>query len=68
VLFPRSRPFALVANDYPSANQAYLFAADEGQAGDGLALAKLIIAANPLLQERLVIRQKVVERRDGQDH
>jgi hypothetical protein len=57
--------YSLVANDYPSGNQAYLFAADEGQAGDGLALAKLIIAANPLLQERLVIRQKVVERRDG---
>lgn len=57
--------YALVANDSPSGNQAYLFAADEGQAGDGLALAKLIIAANPLLQERLVIRQKVIERRDG---
>src|SRR5262249_37919457 len=37
----------------------------EGQAGDDLSLAKKLVAANPLLGERVVVRRKTLERRDG---
>lgn len=56
---------ALVGNDSPGGNQGYLFANDEGQAGDDLSLAKKLVDANPLLGERLIVRQKTIERRDG---
>jgi hypothetical protein len=56
---------ALLANESPGGNQCYILANDEGQADDDLALAKKLIAANPLLQEWLSIKQKVIERRDG---
>jgi phage terminase large subunit-like protein len=50
----------------PGGNQCYLLANDEGQAGDDLSLAKKIIAANPALQDFVVVRQKIIERKDGQ--
>ena len=56
---------ALLANDSPHGNVVYLLANDEGQADDDLALAKKIVAASPLLRERLVVKKKVIERRDG---
>jgi hypothetical protein len=43
-----------------------LLANDEGQAADDLSLAKKLHDANPILRERLVVRQKVIERTDGQ--
>jgi hypothetical protein len=49
----------------PSGNECYLFANDEDQAGDNLSLAKKIIAANPALAKVLVIRDKVIHRKDG---
>jgi len=49
----------------PGGNQCYLLANDEGQAGDDLELAKKLIEANPALKKLLVVRQKVIERRDG---
>ncbi len=55
---------ALLANDSPDGNVVYLLANDEGQADDDLALAKKIVAASPLLRERLVVKKKVIERRD----
>lgn len=58
--------FALLANDSPGGNQGYLLANDEGQAADDLALAKKLIAVNPLLAEALSVKQKTIERRDGQ--
>src|SRR5262249_27725074 len=57
--------FCLVANDDPAGNQCYILANDEGQAADDLSLAKKLIECNPLLSERLVIRQKSIVRRDG---
>jgi hypothetical protein len=57
---------ALLANDSAGGNQVYLLSNDEDQAGDNLTLAKKLIAVNPLLQERLIVRQKVIERADGQ--
>jgi hypothetical protein len=56
---------ALLANDSPGGNVVLLFASDEGQADDDLALAKKIVAASPLLRERLVVKKTVIERRDG---
>ena len=56
---------ALLANDSPHGNVVYLLANDEGQADDDLALAKKIVAASPLLRERLLVKKKVIERRDG---
>ena len=57
--------FALLANDSPGGNQCYILANDEGQANDDLALAKGLIAKSPLLKKLLIVKQKVIERRDG---
>lgn len=59
---------ALVANDSPGGNQCYLLANDEDQAGDDLGLAKKLIRANPgeVLGDRLHVRQKSIERKDGE--
>ena len=57
--------YALIA-DSPGGNQVYALASDEGQAGDDLSLAKALIAANPgLLGKHLIVKQKMIERRDG---
>jgi hypothetical protein len=57
--------FALVAEESPGGNQCYLLANDEGQAADDLALAKKLRDASPLLADRLIVRQKGLERMDG---
>lgn len=46
-------------------NQCYLVASDLGQANDGLDLTKKIIRCNPILEAELLLKQNVVERRDG---
>ena len=56
--------WALIKNS-PGGNQIYLLASDEGQALDNLALAKKLIDANPALKKLLVVREKVIHRRDG---
>jgi hypothetical protein len=56
--------YALVT-DSPGGNQCYVLASDEGQANDDLSLAKALIAANPWLSKHLVVKQKLIERRDG---
>ena len=56
--------FALM-DDSPGGNQVYHVANDEGQADDGLELAKKLVKVNPLLEDWLVIRRNVIERRDG---
>lgn len=57
--------YCLVGDDASGGNQCYLLANDEDQAGDDLALAKKIIAANPLLDDALTVRAKTIVRRDG---
>jgi hypothetical protein len=57
--------FRLLGNDSGGGNQCYLLANDEGQAGDDLSLAKKLIGVNETLSDRLVVRQKQVERRDA---
>jgi hypothetical protein len=49
----------------PGGQQCYLLANDEGQAADDLSLAKKLIAANPGLARKLVVKQRVIERKDG---
>lgn len=56
---------ALVANDSPHGNVVYLLANDEGQADDDLTLFKKVVAASPILRERLIIKKTVIARRDG---
>src|SRR5262249_17177107 len=43
----------------------YLLGNDEGQADDGFDLGTKVVAASPALRERLVVKRKVIERRDG---
>jgi hypothetical protein len=54
-----------MGNDAPGGNQCYILANDEGQAAEDLDLVKKLIAVNPLLAERLDIKAKAIERRDG---
>lgn len=46
-------------------NDAFILANDEGQAADDLALAKKLIAANPILASEVEVRAKEIARRDG---
>jgi hypothetical protein len=52
---------------WPSAqdNDCFVLANDEGQAADDLALAKKIIACNPVLGREVTPRQKEIVRNDG---
>ena len=56
--------WAMIKNS-PGGNQVYLLASDEGQALDNLALAKKLLDANTTLKKLLVVREKVIHRRDG---
>ncbi len=49
----------------PHGQQCYVVANDEDQAADDLDLAKKLVKANPALQSDLLVKQKVIERRDG---
>jgi len=57
--------YKLFAGDSPGGNQCYILANDEDQAGDDLELAKKFIAANPDLAAEVIVKQKIIERRDG---
>ncbi len=57
--------YKLVMTRDPRGADGFLIANDEEQAGDDLTLAKKIVRSNPGLSERLVIRAKGIERRDG---
>ena len=57
--------FACVANDPPRGNDIYLIANDEGQANDDLSLCKKLVAISPHLLSRLVIRDKMIVRKDN---
>ncbi len=46
-------------------NQCYFVASDLGQANDDLDLAKKLIRCNPILEQEVVLKQNVIERRDG---
>ena len=46
-------------------NDAFILANDEGQANDDLALAKKLIAVNPLLAQEVKVNAKEIERLDG---
>lgn len=46
-------------------NQCYFVASDLGQAADDLDLCKKLIRCNPILEQEVMLKQNVVERRDG---
>lgn len=48
-----------------SGNQCYILANDEDQAGDDLELAKKILTVNPGLADLLIVKQNIIERKDG---
>ena len=50
---------------HSASNQCYILANDLDQAGDDLALAKLLLDVNPVLSKHLIVKAKVIERRDG---
>jgi len=47
-------------------NQVYFTASDLGQAADDLDLCKKIVRANPMLEEEVLIKSNIIERKDGQ--
>jgi hypothetical protein len=49
----------------PSGNDVFILANDEGQAGDDLALAKKLVAANPIIAREVEPRAKEILRVDG---
>ncbi len=57
--------YRLLAWRTAGGNECFILANDEGQAGDDLQLAKKIVTVNPILAEAVEIKQKVIERRDG---
>jgi len=57
--------YRFLAWDSPQGNDCFLLANDEGQAGDDLKLLKKVIAANPLLDREVVVKQKEIERVDA---
>lgn len=57
--------YNLLANPSPHGQQCYLYANDEDQADDDLDLAKKLVKANPALEADLIVKQKVIERKDG---
>jgi hypothetical protein len=46
-------------------NQVYFVASDLGQANDDLDLTKKLVRCNPVLDAELLIKQNVIERKDG---
>jgi hypothetical protein len=57
--------YRLLAWKSPGGNQCYILANDEDQAGDNLELAKKLIAVNPVLDDAVDVRQKLIERKDA---
>jgi hypothetical protein len=57
--------FKLVIPEAPQGNDSFVLANDEGQAADDLALAKKLVACNPILAAELEPLVKEIRRRDG---
>lgn len=57
--------YCLLVPDSPQGNDCFILANDSDQAADDLSLAKKLISCNPILKAELIIKQKVIERRDG---
>jgi len=57
--------YRFLAWESPQGNDCFLLANDEGQAADDLKLAKKLIAANPLLNREVIVKQKEIERVDA---
>ncbi len=58
--------YRLLAWPSPQGHECLLLANDEDQAGDDLTLAKKVVKANPVLERALRVKQRELERRDGE--
>jgi hypothetical protein len=56
--------FRLLAWPSPAGNDCFVLANDEEQAGDDLALAKKLVACNPILAREVAVTAKSIERVD----
>jgi len=57
--------YRCLAWESPAGNDCFILANDEGQAADDLALAKKLIAVNPILAREVVVGAKNITRCDG---
>jgi hypothetical protein len=57
--------YRFLAWESPQGNDCFLLANDEGQAFDDLRLLKKVIAANPMLDREVIVKQKEIERVDA---
>jgi hypothetical protein len=57
--------YRLLAWESAAGNQNYILANDEDQAGDDLELAKKVVAVNPIIADAVEVKQKIIERKDG---
>lgn len=57
--------YCLLVIDSPQGNDCFLLANDSDQAADDLTLAKKLVAMNPILQNEVTVKQRVIERNDG---
>jgi hypothetical protein len=57
--------YRLLAWFSPGGNQCYVLANDLDQANDDLELAKKLVSVNPILDNAVKVKQRVIERRDG---
>ena len=57
--------FACLAYDSIHGNECFICATDSDQASDDLSLLKKLIAVSPHLASRLIVRDKIIVRKDG---
>jgi hypothetical protein len=57
--------FTLLANDSIGGNEILVVASDLGQADEDLSLAKKLVEVNPVLAERVIVRETAILRADG---
>jgi phage terminase large subunit-like protein len=57
--------YRLLAWKSAGGNQCYNFANDLDQANDNLELAKKLISVNPVLDDAVYVKQRMIERKDG---
>jgi len=59
--------YRLLAWKSAGGNQCYNFANDLDQANDNLELAKKLISVNPVLDDAVYVKQRLIERKEGKE-
>ena len=57
--------YCLLIIESPQGNDCFLLANDADQAADDLTLAKKLIGVNPILEQEVLVKNRIIERRDG---